>query len=187
MSKRAYLYAGTIVASVAILAIVYSSSAQTKSSSPNRASPIPAPIKMSIHGYTGYPDDLEHCFVQDSGTSKRPLYFDAYIDVAVQESQINLEVYTFKDGAPTPIRMIKDTPTSPGDWYVKNISSNMFTIEIHKDDKDRQHLGPGPYMAAISISDSAALSNSVSKHRAYYPYGTWLQSSSPLDCWYPRY
>ena len=158
---------------------VFAYSQQSKSQHASAAPSSIKPIKMSMHGYTGYPDDQEHCFVRDSGTSKRPLFFDVYTDVAVQESQIGMELYTFEGGSPAPVGMVKGTK-STGDWYVKSIAGNMFVIEVKKD--ARPHLGPGPYMTLISISSTAAAPGSAGRFVGYYPYGTWEQS--PLDCWY---
>jgi len=182
MSKKMYLLIGAIVVLVAGVAATYHSIAQTKTPSNKGKELASAPTRMFVHGYTGYPDDLEHCFVQDhvQGNTdvRRPLFFDAYVDQPVNDAQIDLKLYTFANGSPKPISM------NPGsDWYVKYNSGNKFTIEIKKDAATSPpHLGPGPYMALIPISSTLA-GKGASYFTGYYYYGTWLPSSSPLDCW----
>lgn len=182
MSKKMYLLISAIVVLAAGLAATYHSIAQTKNPSSDAVGPASVPTRMFVHGYTGYPDDLEHCFVQDhvqgNTNIRRPLYFDAYVDKPVNDAQIDLKLYTFANGSPTLVRMDKG---SDKDWYVYYNSGNKFTIKIKEDAKTSPpHLGPGPYMALIPIS---SMTKGASYFTGYYYYGTWLPSSSPLDCW----
>lgn len=175
MSKKTYLLIGVIMVLVAGFAATCYSIAQTKTRSSDIMGPASVPTRMFVHGYTGYPDDLEHCFVQDYNGKRRPLFFDAYVDKPVKDAQIDLKLYTFANGSPTLVIM------DPGDWSVDYNSGNKFTIKIKEDAHTRPpHLGPGPYMALIPIS---SMTNGASHFMGYYYYGTWLPSSSPLDCW----
>lgn len=178
MSRKMYLLIGAIMALVAGLAAAYHSIAQTKTSSSDVTGPVSVPTRMFVHGYTGYPDDLEHCFVQDYNGKRRPLLFDAYVDQPVKDAQIDLKLYTFANGSPTLVVMTKGS-----DWSVVYNSSNKFTLKIKEDAATRPpHLGPGPYMALIPISSMPG-KGGASYFTGYYYYGTWLPSSSPLDCW----
>jgi hypothetical protein len=179
MSKKIYLLIGAIMVLVVGLAAACHSIAQTRTSSNDATKLASLPTRMFVRGYTGYPDDLEHCFVQDhvqgNTNIRRPLYFDAYVDKPVKDAQIDLKLYTFANG--TPALVIMD----PGDWSVDYNSGNKFTIKIKEDAHTRPpHLGPGPYMALIPIS---SMTKGASYFTGYYYYGTWLPSSSPLDCW----
>ena len=175
---------GTFIAivMVASLAATYHSIAQTKTLSPNVAGPASLPTRMFVRGYTGYPDDLEHCFVRDhvqgNTNIRRPLYFDGYVDQRVNDAQIDLKLYTFENGSPTLVRMDRDK-----DWYVDYNSGKKFTLRIKEDaNTSPPHLGPGPYMALIPISSMPGKAG-ASYFTGYYYYGTWPPSSSPLDCW----
>jgi hypothetical protein len=130
---------------------------------------------MYVHAYTGYPDDIEPCFVQDNS---RPLYFDGYTDVDINSNQISLTLYTFQNGTATTVTM------KPGDVSITT-SGKMLTIKIKADAGSPPHLGPGPYMAVIGVSgDAVSRESSGSPPLTWgYAYRTWKKSSSPLDCW----
>jgi hypothetical protein len=140
---------------------------------------------MKIHGYTGNKYDIEHCFVRDSAQRKRRLFFTGYTDVNFNsESQVGFYLYTFKKGIPGVIEMMKgkNKDDKGKDFYVK-VTGKRFTITINKDKGTRApHLGPGPYMAIISVSPaSAGADEAESKRYWYYPYATWENTRG--DCW----
>jgi hypothetical protein len=179
MLRKMYFLVGAIAIMVAILAAVRHTLARAQNAPTNAVAISSIPTRMYIHGYTGYPDDWEHCFLRHSG---RALDFDAYVDVRVKDEQIDLKLYTFEKGFPELVDMKRGTgKAGDGEWYVKYNRDKKFTVEIKPD--ARPHLGPGPYTALMPIS-SVGASGAGSKFIGFYPYGTWPATSSPLDCFH---
>jgi hypothetical protein len=172
MLKKMCNSIGVVTTIIAIVAVAHHSVAQPTKSSTKAAAPSASPSSMTIHAYTKYADDLEHCFVQDN----RSLYFDAYTDVAVLDPKtVDFYLYNLRDGV--------FTDRTPNDAEkVITVSGKLITIQIKQD--ARPHLGPGPYMAMISILPSSGAKRTASTPSWYYYYGTWNNSSSPLDCWH---
>jgi hypothetical protein len=179
MSRKICFAIGLIAVLAVTFAVRAHSTAQTKKTSTSSPVPSPLPRQMSLHGHTRNPDDQKHCFVRDSRSAKRPLYFDATVDVSVQYEQVDLALYTFEDGSPKRV-----TPMSKRQqWDATKPPGKAFTITIKEDTLD-SHLGPGPYMAVISITPAGAkASDAAQKFVGYYSYGTWLKAGSPSDCW----
>jgi hypothetical protein len=176
MSRKMYFAMSAIAVVVVIFAVRGNFTAQSKNRSTSSPVPWPMPKQMSLHGHTRNPDDLEHCFIRDSGSAKRPLYFDTTLDVPVQYDQIGLKLYTFATGEPKEVAPMKKTQ----EWDAPPTPGKAFTIII-KEDKLDSHLGPGPYMAAISMAPLTDVS--APKFVGYYYYGTRQQGASPGDCW----
>lgn len=173
MPRKMISLIGAIAVFIATCAIPYNSIAQAQSPSTTPITDSSLPTLMFIHGYTkDKPNyDLEHCFVQDeSADEKRPLYFNGYTDVMLDKSQIDFKLFNLTNGKWDPVAMPKK------DWDVKTYDY-MFTITIKG--TAAPHLGPGPYMATISVGGASAKTNPTWR----YFYGTWKKSSStPLDC-----
>ena len=189
MPKKMRFSIVAIAVLVAHFAITSHSIAQTRSQSTTPTADTSPLSVIFVHGYTENLDDLPYCFAQ---YNDRPLYFNVYSNIKIGNySQVDLKLYSYnKPDAPVEVNMkmgkdAKDAKDVKG-WYVKSFSGNMFTIEIVKEAKP-PHLGPGPYMAVISVSPMvkdgvSPMVKGVVQVIGYYRYGTW--SKSPFECGY---
>lgn len=175
MPRKIYFVVGTIAIVIVAFAAAHNARAQKSPAAVSPASPGGSlPTLMFIHGHIDY-KDMEHCFVQDSADKKRSLYFDAYTDVTgIDPNNVYLRLYNLKDGE---VKM-----TRGRDWDA-TVNGSTIKIEIKKDSAAPFHLGPGPYTATITVNMAAR--NGLSSRTWSYPYGTWVDGTSPMpDCLY---
>jgi hypothetical protein len=175
MPRKMYFFVGAIAIAVVALAAVHHGLTPTPAAPASLAAPGSGlPTFMLIHGHINY-KDIEHCFVQDSANTKRALYLDALTDVKdIDPGKVDLKLYNLKNGE---IIMTKGK-----EWDV-SVNGYMINIVIKADKPRPPHLGPGPYTAAITVDSGA---RNASSYRTWsYPYGTWVDGTSPIpDCWY---
>src|ERR1051326_462870 len=122
-----------------------------------------APVFKRVTASTNNENDrgYHHCFEQRDDIT---LTFDVETDASV--TTINFVLWDLEDSVNPKVRHYEDSPVNTGKAKI--------TIKHPSD----EHLGPGPYCAALTASSSAASSSTSSAGgkivgNALYYYETW--------------